>query len=182
MAGGALDQIVAKVEAYMGEFLQSRSALLAAKSKLDSAIATAQGSSSNSAQIGTKVFTYPELAALYAENERLLAQNADLQIQIADFKDKVAMVQSGAESVMDWLTPEDAYDTVPPMGGMGAIPVMIPAAALVAAGAVLATTVYFFLSGTKEHLGKIAGEVGSTLILYGGVALLAYWYFIGRKG
>jgi hypothetical protein len=61
--------------------------------------------------------------------------------------------------------------------GMGALPaVAIPAAYLVAAGALLATTIYVFIGNVRSHLGSVAGEVGSNLILYGGIALAALWY------
>ena len=76
MAGGALDQIVAKVEAYIGEFLGTRAQLLDAKGKIDSALTQAQ--SSGSARIGTKTYTFGELQSLSAENTALLTRNADL--------------------------------------------------------------------------------------------------------
>jgi hypothetical protein len=182
MAGGALDQIVAKVEAYIGEFLGTRAQLLDAKGKIDSALTQAQ--SSGSARIGTKTYTFGELQTLSAENTALLNRNAELQTKISDFKDQVASVQSGATNIMDTLVANpDAeypwYDTPGIMGngGMGALPaVAIPAAYLVAAGALLATTIYVFIGNVRSHLGSVAGEVGSNLILYGGIALAAFWY------
>jgi hypothetical protein len=182
MAGGALDSIVARVEAYLGEFLQSRAGLLDAKSKLDSAISMAQRD--GVAKIGTATFTLAQLNTLYAENADLLAKNADLQLQIADFKDKVAMVQQGAENVMDIFTPGSEDFNYNLMGNsVGAIPVMIPAAALVAAGAVLATTIYIFLGNAKKHIAAVAGAVvgfGSDVLLLAVAGFAAYWYFIKR--
>jgi hypothetical protein len=182
MAGGALDQIVAKVEGYVGEFLGTRSQLLEAKDKIDSALSKAQ--SGGTAQIGTKVYSLSQLQALSAENTSLLNRNADLQVRINDFKDQVAAVQAGATDVMDTLVTDvnpdyPWYDTPGMMGnsGMGALPaVAVPAAYLVGVGALLATTVYVFMSNVKSHLGNVAGEVGSDLIVYGGIALLSFWY------
>jgi hypothetical protein len=60
---------------------------------------------------------------------------------------------------------------------MGALPVVaVPAAYLVGVGAVLATAVYLFISNVKSHVGAVAGDMGSNLIIYGGIALLGYWY------
>jgi hypothetical protein len=36
--------------------------------------------------------------------------------------------------------------------------------------------VYLFLSNLRSHLGSVAGNVGSNLIIYGGITLLALWY------
>jgi len=186
MAGGALDQIVAKVEAYIGEFLGTRAQLLDAKQKIEFALS--QAGSTGSAPIGAKTYTVAQLNDLQRENTELLNRNADLQNRIAEFKSAVDAVQSGATSVMDTLvTNADSeypwYDTSGMMGGgLGILPVAVPATVLIATGAILATAIYLFLGNVKSHLGSVAGEVGSNLILYGGAALLAYWYFIGRKG
>lgn len=179
---GTLDNIMARVEAYMGEFLQSRQSLMDAGDRINAALDVAQVS--GSAMIGKKRFTYAELSALASENERLLAENADLHNQIIAFKDKVAALQSGAESVLDTLVTDNPWYDVPGLmeGGMGAFPIVVPAAALVASGAVLATAVYLFLSKAKRHVSNVAGDVASNLLIYGGIALLGYWYFTqGRK-
>jgi hypothetical protein len=178
MAGGTLDTIVARVEAYMGEFLQTRSQLLDARNRIGSALSTAQ-STGGSAKIGEKIYTVEQLNALYAENDSLLARNADLQNQLLDFKDKVS-------SISETLAPAEAdYGNYPPAGmlgnPMGFLPVAIPATALIATGAVLATAVYLFLSSVKSHLSNVAGDVGGNLLLYGGIALAGYFYLKHRK-
>lgn len=176
---GALDSIVARIEAYFGEFLGTRAQLLDAKSKIDSALSSAQ--SSGSATIGANKFTFAQLQALSAENTDLLNRNQDLQNRIASFKDSVASLEESATSVMETLSPSDEasgyYDTGVVAGdNLGILPVAVPAAYLVATGAVLATTIYLFLSATKSHLNSVAGEVGSNLLIYGGIALLGAWY------
>jgi hypothetical protein len=182
MAGGTLDVIVAKLEAYMGEFLQTRNQLLDAKNRINSALAQAQNA--GSAKIGDKTFTYAQLSTLATENEDLLARNADLQNQMANFMDQVKMVSDTASSVMDTLVtdadPEYPWYDMPGMmgnGGMGVLPgVVVPAAYLVGVGAVLAGAVYLFLSNVKSHLGSVAGDIGSNFVLYGGLALALAWY------
>jgi hypothetical protein len=181
MAGGTLDAIVAKLEAYMGEFLQTRNQLLDAKNRIESALSEAQNTGSG--MIGKKAFTYAELSTLATENENLLTRNADLQNQVYNFMDQVKMVSETATSVMDTLVATDDPDypwyDMPGLtaGGMGALPgVVVPAAYLVGVGAVLAGAVYLFLSNVKSHLGNVAGDIGSNFILYGGLALALAWY------
>jgi hypothetical protein len=181
MAGGTLDTIVAKLESYAGEFLQTRAQLLDAKNRIESALSQAQNA--GSAKIGDKTFTYAELSTLAQNNEDLLARNADLQNQMSNFMDQVKMVSDTASSVMDTLvTDADPdypwYDMPGMMGnGLGVLPgVVVPAAYLVGVGAVLAGAVYLFISNVKSHLGKVAGDVGGNLVIYGGIALLGYWY------
>jgi cell division protein FtsB len=185
MAGGTLDAIVARIESYLGEFLQTRQQLLDAKSRIESALSQAQNT--GSAKIGEKTFTYAQLSSLATENEELLSRNADLQNQISNFKDQVTMVSETASSVMDTLVATDDPDypwyDMPGLtggvgsGGMGALPgVVVPAAYLVGVGAVLAGAVYLFMSNVKTHLGNVAGDVGSNFLIYGGIALLGYWY------
>ena len=126
MAGGALDSIVARIEAYMGEFLQSRQGLLDAKQKIESALAQAQGS--GSAKIGEKTFSYADLSRLATDNDTLLARNAELQTQIAEFKDKYDQLKAGAGDVMDTLVtdvdPDYPWYDTPGLMGMGAVPVL----------------------------------------------------------
>jgi hypothetical protein len=186
MAGGTLDTIVARVESYVGEFLQTRQALLDAREKINAAISRAHGSGVT--KIGEATFTLAQLQALAAENETLLTRNADLQAQINSFRDSVAAVQAGATDIMDTLVtnadPDNPwYDTPGLLGGgaaMGVLPgVVVPAAYLVGVGAVLATSVYLFISLVRKHVANVAGDAGSNLLLYGGAALGIYWY--GKK-
>jgi len=180
---GALDSIYSRIEAYLGEFLMSRQQLIDAGAKIDQALAIAQGG--GTAKIGTKIFTIGELQNLAARNRQLLDENASLQTRINEFKDSYNNLASGASSVMDSITPEPDQDypwyDMPGLlgssGGLGILPgVMVPAAYLVGVGAVLATAVYLFISNLRSHLGSVAGDVGSNLVIYGGIALLAFWY------
>ena len=187
MAGGALDAAVARIEAYFGEFLGTRADLLEAKRKIE--FAMSQAGTTGTSKIGEKTFTYPQLQSLLNENTNLLNQNADLQTKVMEFKDQVAAAQAAVESGMDTLVanPDADYPwfDMPGLLGdqsMGALPaVAIPAAYLIGAGAVLATTLYLFISNVRSHLGSVAGDIGSNLILYGGVALLGAW-FAHKKG
>jgi hypothetical protein len=183
MAGGTLDTIVARIKAYMGEFLQTRSQLLDAKNRIESALSQAQ--SSGSAMIGQKTFTYTELSRLATENEELLARNQDLESQVTSFMDQVGKLSDTATGVMDTLVtdadPNYPWYDMPGLlgdgGGLGVLPgVVVPAAYLVGAGAVLAAAVYLFLSNVKNHLGSVAGSVASDFLLYGGLALALVWY------
>ena len=182
---GALDSIYAKIESLLGEFLMSRQQLIDAGNKINQALSNAQGSG-GTAQIGDKTFTLAELQALAARNAQLLNDNADLQARINSFKDSYNALANGAESVMDAaMGPIDETGEIPPWyetpgmvgSGLGVLPgVVVPAAYLVGVGAVLATAVYLFISNLRSHLGNVAGDVGSNLIVYGGIALLAFWY------
>lgn len=182
MAGGTLDELVARIKAYMGEFLQSRNQLLEAKTRIDNALNQAQ--SSGSAKIGEKTFTLAQLTSLSQENGELLSRNADLDNQVSNFMDQYQMVADTASGVANALVATDDpdypwYDMPGAMGspGLGVVPgVVVPAAYLIGAGAVLATAVYLFLSNVKNHLANVAGDAGSNLIIYGGIALLGYWY------
>jgi hypothetical protein len=180
---GALDSIYSRIEAYLGEFLMSRQQLNDAGAKIDQAISMAQGS--GTAKIGAKVFTLGELQNLAARNRQLLDENATLQTRINEFKASYDSLATGAASVMDSISPTPDADypwyDMPGLlgssGGLGVLPgVAVPAAYLVGAGAVLATAVYLFISNLRSHLGAVAGDVGSNLIIYGGIALLAFWY------
>lgn len=168
---GSLDFVVAKIEAYMGEFLQTRSQLLEAKSKIESALS--QAGSSGSAQIGAKTFTRAELTALLSDNTALLTRNSDLQNQLMTFKDQVASVGAAIDT-----TAENISDLPWSVGGVGSMDqgAVVPVAYLIGAGALLATSVYLFISNVKSHLGQVAGDVGSNLFVYGGIALLAAWW------
>lgn len=180
---GALDSIYSRIEAYLGEFLMSRQQLIDAGAKIDQALAIAQGG--GTAKIGTKIFTLGELQNLAARNKQLLDENSDLQTRINSFKDSYNDLATGATGVLDTLVtdvdPEYPWFDMPGLlgssGGLGVLPgVMVPAAYLVGVGAVLATAVYLFISNLRSHLGSVAGDVGSNLIIYGGIALLAFWY------
>jgi hypothetical protein len=184
---GPLDSIVSRIESYMGEFLMSRQQLIDAGNKINQALAVAQGG--GTAKIGTKIFTIGELQNLSARNTQLLNENADLQSRINSFKDAYADIASGASSIADALVGEvDETGEIPPWydtpgllgssgGGLGVLPgVVVPAAYLMGVGAVLATAVYLFISNLRSHLGNVAGDIGSNLIVYGGITLLALWY------
>ena len=184
---GPLDSIVSRIESYMGEFLMSRQQLIDAGAKINQAIAMAQGG--GNAQIGAKTFSLAELQQMAARNTQLLDENASLQTRINEFKDSYNSLASGAGSVADALVgPVDETGEIPPWfdmpgllgssgGGLGVLPgVVVPAAYLVGAGAILATAVYLFISNVRSHLGSVAGDVGSNLVIYGGIALLAFWY------
>jgi hypothetical protein len=187
MAGGTLDVIVAKIKAYMGEFLQTRSQLLEARNRINSALSQAQ--TSGSAMIGQKTFTYAELSKLATENEELLSRNQDLESQVTNFMEQVGNLSDTATGVMDTLVtdadPNYPWYDMPGLlgngglaaGGLGVLPgVVVPAAYLVGAGAVLAAAVYLFLGNVKNHLGSVAGSVASDFLLYGGLALALVWY------
>jgi len=178
---GTLDSIVARIESYLGEFLQTRQKLLDARKTLESAYSVAQ--SSGYATIGRSRYTAEQLSSLLEENKRLLDENADLSTRIPEFISQAKSILSGVEGAVNQFVPEEEYFYETPGilgGGIGALPAAAPAIALIATGAALATSLWMFMSSAKRHLAQVAGDVGGNLLLYGGLALLIY-FWVTRK-
>lgn len=158
----SFDEMKAKIQSYVGQFLGLKAKLLEARSTLSSLVRTAERE--GSATIGDKTYSLAELQALQEENTSLVSEGSGLERRLSVAMDEMKRIQ------------DVEFPDIP---GIALAPAAI--IAWVAGASILAGAIAYFMSRVKDHLDKLAKGAAKALLGLGTIAVIAGAGFLALK-